>query len=156
MHIRGGDVVDGSDIKVWEKRGRPEKSELNGHLAQPPCAFYEHVLLRGNANGSFTSARIVTADWKNVCVGFLKKKYPWILVQMSTLLNDVCTIIRATNLAIGIGTFASTVSTLNVGLRRLYGWYNGRQKALDPLPFTGEPLPYEQHRLTTPGYKLQG
>ena len=64
MHMRGGDIM--------HVRGR----RMDGFL-QPPCAFYEQVMLRGRGGLPFRYALIVTEpEKKNPCVEHIASAFP--------------------------------------------------------------------------------
>merc|ERR1712217_337866 len=99
-----------------------KENEGKGHYSQPPCAYYELVISKGNGGRPFDRVLVLTEeDQKNPCIAYVQKKFPTRThVQSGSLLQDACTIISASNVALAFGTFASTLSRLNPGLLNLY------------------------------------
>jgi len=99
----------------------------------PPCALAEKVF----ADGGFKKYRIVSGNPQSEsavhpCVHYFKKK-PEATVQQGSLLEDVCSILRAPNLLSSFSTFPETLALLSTRLQNYY-----HQGSVEPLHTRGE------------------
>lgn len=152
LHMRSGDVMT--------------NHSRSGVYPQPPCSFYEKVILTGNSGAPFPDVRIVTeSDRRNPCLEYLNERFGGkVVVQSGSLQQDVCTIVNARNLVSSFGTFVPALALLNTKLDRLYipfgedssTHYGGQLAGMSlhwyKMAFSEEPTAFEQHLYSFPGY----
>lgn len=99
IHIRSGDVFSNNPHKGY---------------VQPPLSYYKNIMK------DYTKVKIVYEDNKNPCVNELLKYDNVESVRGKSLVDDLNTLINATNLVIGYGTFGYMLYLINNNLKNLY------------------------------------
>jgi hypothetical protein len=105
IHLRGGDVFG------------PRKP---GSYGQPPLSYYELIL----DSGQWSGVTVVHQDQKNPVLDPLlamcrKRQIP-VSHQTGTLLEDLPTLLRASTLVAGRGTFIPAIAGLARGVKTVY------------------------------------
>ena len=108
IHLRGDDIWNNPKHRhaAWQ---------------QPPCAMYERII----ADFKFTRILVVTSpDRLNPCLGWLQEfanrtSLP-MSVQTSSLLEDVCTLLRASNLVLSHSSFLQSLALLSKVVQRIF------------------------------------
>lgn len=103
IHIRSGDTFD--------------KQKYHSAYVQPPLGFYLKII----NEQSYRDIVIVTEkDFENPCISHLKKMFPKIRIQASSLEEDVSTLLSARNLVVSLSSFSLVLAFSSQMIKRLY------------------------------------
>jgi hypothetical protein len=95
----------------------------------PPLCFYVHIIEKSGTR--VDKIHLVAEDTLNPCVNLLRKRYPNVVFKISSLAEDVKTIIRARKIVFGTGTFVPQLLTFfNDSLTEIYRASNASEPSL--------------------------
>ncbi|CAE7675543.1 unnamed protein product [Symbiodinium microadriaticum] len=122
IHLRGEDLWGLQEDQVTSNE--PLSLQANAHhwlWHQPPCTLYRKII----EEEGFKKVRIVTSpDLRHTCVGWMKANAAQmgvkVLVQAGSLLEDFCTLAKASNLVLSYSSLSDNAALLNKRLRKLY------------------------------------
>ena len=118
MHLRDGDVA----------------GDTAGTHAQPPCAYFLRVIETGNHGGRFSAVHLVHKGAKkpsrlSPCLAEIKARAAprtrVIESNATTLEDDVCLILKATNLALTVSSFGVTLAMMSASVKQLFQFHGG-------------------------------
>ena len=110
VHIRDGDVAEAT----------------TGDHAQPPCAYYHHVISTGFGGRPFRRVRLVHSGAvpHNPCMQGIVAQHGNRLVvdpdPTPSLAKDTCLLLTARNLALATSSFSTTAMMMNRDIRQLF------------------------------------
>lgn len=128
IHVRSGDIFEGV---------------VHPNMMQPPLQYYRHILTHEN----FTNVILVAQNLSNPVISPLLKEFPYIRLQCSSVEEDTRTVLSATHLVIGVGTFGHMLSLLSPSLESLYCFTNHNVYYHESKEYG-----YDIHVLTADGY----
>jgi len=109
IHLRDGDVA----------------ADTSSPHAQPPCAYFHHVIQFGNDGLAFKWVLLVHSNQEpaNPCVGDIQTHHASKLIHLekpSTVVNDTCVVLQAKNLALTSSSFGVTLAMMSLHVKRLF------------------------------------
>ncbi len=126
IHIRSGDIFQRlSAAEVFQQAQNPLRGvvrlirgthRVNAAFVQPPLAFYLSII----ESQPWSQVTLVSEDLKNPVIQALRQAHPTIQFQLQDLEADIATLLAASHLVIGYGSFGMTWALLSEHLQSLY------------------------------------